>query len=61
MSCFSFFRSCIYQSDIKDYDNTGKADRPLEPCPRFAHQLVYDHIRKVKEEIFIFAYFLHEK
>lgn len=22
-----------------------------EPCPRFAHQLVYDHIKKVKKNL----------
>ncbi|XP_054707459.1 muskelin-like isoform X2 [Uloborus diversus] len=39
--------SCIYQSDIKEIENSSKAERPLEPCPRFAHQLVYDHVKKV--------------
>lgn len=37
---------CIYQNE-----NTGesywKKNSHLEPCPRFAHQLVYDHINKI--------------
>ncbi|GIZ04436.1 hypothetical protein CEXT_449462 [Caerostris extrusa] len=39
--------SCIYQSDVKEQENSVQIDQPLEPCPRFAHQLVYDHIRKI--------------
>ncbi|KAF8793796.1 Muskelin like protein [Argiope bruennichi] len=39
--------SCIYQSEIKTKEGSEQIDPPLEPCPRFAHQLVYDHIRKV--------------
>ncbi|XP_037092841.1 muskelin-like isoform X2 [Pollicipes pollicipes] len=38
--------SCIYRNRLEP----GPSDdaRPLvEPCPRFAHQLVFDHIRKV--------------
>lgn len=46
------FRSCIYQSDVKECESNGKTDKPLEPCPRFAHQLVYDHIRKVSKNGF---------
>ncbi|XP_058797930.1 muskelin [Phymastichus coffea] len=38
--------SCIYRNE-----NTGekywRKMENYEPCPRFAHQLVYDHIRKV--------------
>ena len=41
-----FVRSCIYKNE-----NTGQQYwhkmQHLEPVPRFAHQLVYDHIRKI--------------
>ncbi|XP_035224067.1 muskelin-like isoform X2 [Stegodyphus dumicola] len=39
--------SCIYQKCVKDQENATKTEQPSEPCPRFAHQLVYDHIRKI--------------
>ncbi|XP_049964033.1 muskelin isoform X1 [Schistocerca serialis cubense] len=38
--------SCIYRNE-----NTGESYwnkmQHLEPCPRFAHQLVYDHVNKI--------------
>jgi hypothetical protein len=40
LSCFLFFRLCVNRNG-----NTG--EQHLEPCPRFAHQLVYDHIKMV--------------
>lgn len=36
------FRSCIYRNE-----NTGEQYWHIEPCPRFAHQLVYDRATKV--------------
>ncbi|KAG8180418.1 hypothetical protein JTE90_022767 [Oedothorax gibbosus] len=39
--------SCIYQSDSKDQECSSQTNPPLEPCPRFAHQLVYDHVKKI--------------
>ncbi|XP_067122078.1 muskelin [Centruroides vittatus] len=35
--------SCIYRSEYGGQEN----GQQTEPCPRFAHQLVYDHIKKV--------------
>uniref|UniRef100_A0A2R5LHF5 Putative muskelin n=2 Tax=Ornithodoros turicata TaxID=34597 RepID=A0A2R5LHF5_9ACAR len=37
--------SCIYHSDYGQQASTKESNQ--EPCPRFAHQLVYDHVRKV--------------
>lgn len=48
-----FFRTCVYRNDNsreKDsMDGVGTSNRipGEEPCPRFAHQLVYDHVKKV--------------
>lgn len=41
--------SCIYKNDNIDNSSStsNEAQNPVEPCPRFAHQLVYDHIKKV--------------
>ncbi|KAG1683391.1 Muskelin [Nymphon striatum] len=38
--------SCIYKNDNTDLQYWSKINTTA-PCPRFAHQLVYDHIRKV--------------
>lgn len=41
------FRSCVYSND-----NTGdlywNRMQNVEPVPRYAHQLVYDHVKKVR-------------
>eukprot|EP00041_Stephanoeca_diplocostata_P038785 m.1554293 g.1554293 ORF g.1554293 m.1554293 type:complete len:359 (+) comp25270_c1_seq39:5473-6549(+) len=37
---------CAYQNDNAEPEYWNKMDK-LEPCPRFAHQFVYDHINKV--------------
>jgi hypothetical protein len=39
-------RSCIYRNENTGEQYWNKMQH-LEPCPRFAHQLVYDHINKV--------------
>lgn len=40
--------SCLYRSDLKDQDTKSKEGSSVcEPCPRFAHQLVYDPVRKI--------------
>ncbi|KAG1683390.1 Muskelin [Nymphon striatum] len=44
--CYIIFRSCIYKNDNTDLQYWSKINTTA-PCPRFAHQLVYDHIRKV--------------
>ena len=42
-------RSCIYRN--RSEPSGPEAARPLvEPCPRFAHQLVFDHVRKVRPQ-----------
>lgn len=38
--------SCIYRNRAEP-SATDDAKPVVEPCPRFAHQLVFDHIRKV--------------
>ena len=40
------FRSCIYKNENCTQGRTGRT-QGSEPVPRFAHQLVYDHVRKV--------------
>lgn len=37
--------SCIYKNDDNQYCESKY--NSSEPCPRFAHQLVYDHVKKV--------------
>lgn len=37
----------VYQNEVLKYDNQ-QIYNETEPCPRFAHQLVYDHINKVQ-------------
>uniref|UniRef100_A0A224Z4H8 Muskelin n=1 Tax=Rhipicephalus zambeziensis TaxID=60191 RepID=A0A224Z4H8_9ACAR len=37
--------SCIYHSDYGQQATSKQSMQ--EPCPRFAHQLVYDHVKKV--------------
>ncbi|XP_077487639.1 muskelin 1 isoform X1 [Amblyomma americanum] len=37
--------SCIYHSDYGQQATSKQSVQ--EPCPRFAHQLVYDHVKKV--------------
>uniref|UniRef100_A0A8C1RT58 Muskelin 1, intracellular mediator containing kelch motifs n=1 Tax=Cyprinus carpio TaxID=7962 RepID=A0A8C1RT58_CYPCA len=39
--------SCVYKNDQAVKENTTKALQEEEPCPRFAHQLVYDELHKV--------------
>lgn len=34
--------SCVYRNE-----NICNNNDKLEPCPRFAHQLVYDHVKRV--------------
>lgn len=53
-SLFQFFipcvlplRSCVYKNDQAVKENPSKALQEEEPCPRFAHQLVYDELHKV--------------
>lgn len=40
-------RSCVYKNDQAAKDNLNKSLQEEEPCPRFAHQLVYDELHKV--------------
>lgn len=44
-SC-KLYRSCIYKNDSSN-GATSWSQKHVEPLPRFAHQLVYDHVRKV--------------
>lgn len=46
------FRSCVYKNDQAAKDNPSKSLQEEEPCPRFAHQLVYDELHKVWISIF---------
>uniref|UniRef100_A0A3Q3BLH4 Muskelin 1, intracellular mediator containing kelch motifs n=1 Tax=Haplochromis burtoni TaxID=8153 RepID=A0A3Q3BLH4_HAPBU len=39
--------SCVYKNDQAVKENPSKALQEEEPCPRFAHQLVYDEMHKV--------------
>lgn len=39
--------SCVYKNDQAAKENPGKSLQEEEPCPRFAHQLVYDELHKV--------------
>ncbi|XP_043569159.1 muskelin [Chiloscyllium plagiosum] len=39
--------SCVYKNDQSIKDNPNKSLQEEEPCPRFAHQLVYDDMHKV--------------
>ncbi|XP_072327210.1 muskelin isoform X3 [Scyliorhinus torazame] len=39
--------SCVYKNDQSLKDNLNKSIQEEEPCPRFAHQLVYDDMHKV--------------
>ncbi|XP_044534950.1 muskelin [Gracilinanus agilis] len=39
--------SCVYKNDQASKDNPSKSLQEEEPCPRFAHQLVYDELHKV--------------
>ena len=43
--------SCIYKNENTGHQYWTKMQN-VEPCPRFAHQLVYDHVNKV---LFIWA------
>uniref|UniRef100_H3BAD6 Muskelin 1 n=1 Tax=Latimeria chalumnae TaxID=7897 RepID=H3BAD6_LATCH len=40
-------RSCVYKNDQSVKENPNKSLQEEEPCPRFAHQLVYDEMHKV--------------
>lgn len=40
------FRSCVYKNENIGQQYWTKMQN-VEPCPRFAHQLVYDDIHKV--------------
>lgn len=49
-----YVRTCVYRNDnSRERENSDAAgsngNRSLgeEPCPRFAHQLVYDNVKKV--------------
>lgn len=37
----------MYKNDQAVKENPSKALQEEEPCPRFAHQLVYDEMHKV--------------
>ncbi|XP_063142830.1 muskelin isoform X5 [Rattus norvegicus] len=39
--------SCVYKNDQAAKENLSKSLQEEEPCPRFAHQLVYDELHKV--------------
>uniref|UniRef100_A0A3P8ZJ68 Muskelin 1, intracellular mediator containing kelch motifs n=1 Tax=Esox lucius TaxID=8010 RepID=A0A3P8ZJ68_ESOLU len=39
--------SCVYKNDQAVKENPSKVLQEEEPCPRFAHQLVYDEMHKV--------------
>ncbi|RXM28953.1 Muskelin [Acipenser ruthenus] len=39
--------SCVYKNDQAVKENANKSLLEEEPCPRFAHQLVYDELHKV--------------
>ena len=39
--------SCIYKNEQSGEQYWNKMQH-VEPVPRFAHQLVYDHVQKVK-------------
>lgn len=45
--CVFLLRSCVYKNDQAVKENPSKALQEEEPCPRFAHQLVYDEMHKV--------------
>lgn len=45
--CVLLLRSCVYKNDQAVKENPSKALQEEEPCPRFAHQLVYDEMHKV--------------
>lgn len=38
---------CIYKSDHHDNNGSMKAISTTEPCPRYAHQLIYDGANKI--------------
>ncbi|KAK2096627.1 Muskelin 1, intracellular mediator containing kelch motif [Saguinus oedipus] len=42
--------SCVYKNDQAAKDNPTKSLQEEEPCPRFAHQLVYDELHKKREK-----------
>ncbi len=50
----SFSRTCVYRNDSSrekeatDAPGNGAKVSGDEPCPRFAHQLVYDYVKKVR-------------
>jgi hypothetical protein len=46
LNSFVYFRSCIYRNENTGEQYWSKMQH-IEPCPRFAHQLVYDHVNKV--------------
>lgn len=46
-TCLCLLRSCVYKNDQTVKENPSKALQEEEPCPRFAHQLVYDEMHKV--------------
>lgn len=45
--CVWVRRSCVYKNDQAIKENQSKTLQEEEPCPRFAHQLVYDEMHKV--------------
>ena len=46
--------SCIYRNENTGSQYWSKM-QSIEPCPRFAHQLVYDYINKVKDMVRLFV------
>ena len=38
-------RSCVYKNENSDQQYWSNR-QSVEPCPRFAHQLAYDHVHK---------------
>ena len=46
-----FGRSCIYKNESLASSTGVDSSAQPEPVPRFAHQLVYDYIRKVSQLI----------
>lgn len=49
-------RSCVYKNDQAAKDNLSKSLQEEEPCPRFAHQLVYDELHKVREPLCLYIF-----
>ena len=50
-SVTSLCRFCVYKNENMGIQYWSKMQH-LEPCPRFAHQLVYDPVHKVSYHLF---------